>query len=118
MIIALVALSSVWSLWRRDVSPALKYAALTTGTLLASPYLLEYDLAWLALPMAWVAQQGLRTGWLHWEREVLVAAWLAPILCIALAKAYSIQLGAWVLLALLWMIVRRSNTPAYGAVAS
>ncbi len=110
-----IALLSVWSIWRRNQPSSLKYAALITATLLISPYLLEYDLAWLALPIAWMTQQGLQTGWRRWEREILVATWLAPLLCIALAKACSIQLGAGVLLALLWMIVRRSNEPGQGS---
>ncbi len=107
--VSLIALFSVAVIWRRPVSSPLKYSALITGTLMVSPYLLEYDLAWLALPMAWMANQGIRTGWLRWEREILVAAWLTPVFCIALAKVYSIQLGALVLLALLWTIVRRAN---------
>lgn len=113
-VVAMIALFSVGAIWDRPVSSPLKYSALITGTLLVSPYLLEYDLAWLALPIAWMANQGIRTGWLRWEREILIAAWLTPVFCIALAKVYSLQLGAGVLLALLWIIVRRASAESRG----
>jgi len=115
-VVAVIALFSVASIWRRNVAASLKYSALITGTLMVSPYLLEYDLAWLALPIAWMANQGIKKGWLRWEREILVAAWLTPVFCIALAKVYSLQLGAGVLLALLWIIVRRASAESRGKV--
>ncbi len=109
IVIAVMTFTSVWTLWRRNIPPTLKYAALVTGNLLMSPYLLEYDLVWLALPIAWLTQLGLKTGWLRWEREVLVTAWVTPILCIALSSVLHLQIGVGVLLALLWVIVRRAS---------
>jgi hypothetical protein len=43
----------VW-LWRRDVSFALKAAALSAGVLLATPYVYFYDLPLLAVPLAFL----------------------------------------------------------------
>ena len=79
-----------------------------TATFLVSPYLFDYDLAWLAFPIAWLALGGLRDGWLRGDREVLVAAWLLPLLMLPIVKAVPIQIGPWVLGALLLVIMRRA----------
>jgi arabinofuranan 3-O-arabinosyltransferase len=50
-------------LWRSPIAFDLKAAALATGALLATPYLFVYDLAALAVPMAYL----LRTGALRGE---------------------------------------------------
>jgi len=73
-----------------------------------SPYSFDYDLAWLAFPIAWLAQAGLREGWLRGEREVLVAAWVLPIIMAPLAMAVPLQIGPLVLVALLGAVVRRA----------
>ena len=81
-----------------------------TATFLISPYVFDYDLVWLAFPIAWLALIGLREGWLPGEREVLVAAWISPLLMAPLATAFSVQIGPFVLGALLWVMVRRAGT--------
>lgn len=108
-LVALVALVAVWRIWRNSGSVPLRSACLITATLLVSPYLLEYDLAWLALAIAWLVKLGLEDGWLRAEREVLVAIWLLPFSLFLIASVTSIQIGPWVLLTLLWMILRRSS---------
>ena len=77
-----------------------------TATLLVSPYLMEYDLAWLGFPIAWVVQTGLQSGWMRAEREVLLAAWLLPLFTVVLAWLLRIQMGPWVIAALLWVVMR------------
>jgi arabinofuranan 3-O-arabinosyltransferase len=54
-------------LWRSRVAFDLKAAALATGALLATPYLFVYDLAALAVPMAYLLRIGARTGALPGE---------------------------------------------------
>jgi hypothetical protein len=89
-----------------------------TATFLVSPYVYDYDLAWLAFPIAWLAVDGLRNGWLRGEREVLVAAWLFPVLMIPIAEAVKVQIGPIVLCSLLWMTYRRATkTSMTGATA-
>ena len=80
-----------------------------SATFLVSPYVFDYDLAWLAFPIAWLASAGLRNGWLRGEREVLVAAWLLPMLMAPIATAMSVQVGPLVICSLLWITVRRSK---------
>ncbi len=74
-----VAVSVLWA-WRPSVSIPLKGAILTTASLMATPYVLDYDLMLLALPIAWLAAEGVRAGFFRWEKAILVGAWLLPIL--------------------------------------
>ncbi len=105
--VALVAAAAVWNVWRSDADPALKASMLVSGTLLVSPYLLEYDLTWLALPAAWMTALARRRGWAAGERETLVMLWLLPVSCSLCAKWTSLQIGPWGLLLLLGMLWRK-----------
>lgn len=58
---------------------ALRSAAVALATLVCQPYLLGYDLVWLALPIAFLIVDGQQHGWLKYEVPVLVAVWLAPL---------------------------------------
>ncbi len=106
-LVALWAIGIVWKAWRADVSFSLKAATLMIASLLASPYIFEYDLVWLGFPIAWIAQAGIRSGWRPWEREVLVAAWILPLVVVVIAWISHVQIGPFVLMALLWQITRR-----------
>jgi alpha-1,2-mannosyltransferase len=105
LVAAAVATAVVW-LWRRRGEAALRHAALAAGTLLISPYLLDYDLALLGLAIAWFAVHALRRGWRRGEREMLVLAWLLPLFTIA-ARQLQFQFTPILLLALFLMILRR-----------
>ncbi|WP_297484178.1 glycosyltransferase family 87 protein [Ferrovum sp.] len=106
-LVAASAIMVMWKVWRNSPPWPLRGAALTTATLLVSPYLFDYDLVWLTLPIAWFAKSGFESGWLRGEREVLVAAWLLPLLAVLVAKVVPLQIGPWVLMMMLWMILRR-----------
>ena len=105
--VAAVAGGAVWYVWRRSTDWQLRSANLMTATFLVSPYLFDYDLAWLAFPIAWLALVGLRDGWLPGEREVLVLAWLLPLLMASIAIHLHLQIGPFVLGAMLWITLRR-----------
>jgi hypothetical protein len=105
--VAVVAAFMVWRLWRRCRDWPLRGAALMVATFLVNPYAVDYDLAWLAFPIAWLALDGLRHGWRCGDREILVAAWAVPIALAPIAATTSIQIGPFVLGALLWAIDRR-----------
>jgi hypothetical protein len=108
-VVAGLAIAATWLVWRSAASAALKNAALMCGTLLVTPYLFDYDLAWLGFPLAWLAMEGMRSGWRAGERNALVFAWLLPVLMSSLANLTGlIQLGPWVSAMLLWFITRRA----------
>jgi hypothetical protein len=106
-VVALAAVATVWVIWRRNPSWMLRSAALVAATFLITPYVFNYDLTWLALALAALVRLGSQEGWLSGEREVLVGVWLLPLLVIVVARFMPLQIGPFVLLLLLGMIVRR-----------
>ena len=104
---AVSAAIAVGWVWLRCRDFELRAAALLVGAMLTPPYLFDYDLAWLALFIAWYTRLALRLGWLKWEREMLVLAWLLPLLTLPAYGLIRVQLAPFVLLALLLMVLRR-----------
>jgi alpha-1,2-mannosyltransferase len=103
----LLAASLAW-LWHSEAAFELKAAALAAGSLLATPYVLDYDLVVLAVAIVFLARHGLKHGFRDFEISLLAAAWLAPLLSRAIAGATGIPLGLMVLLALYGFILRRA----------
>ncbi len=99
--IAVAALS-----WRRFCGDArASGAAVLAATALASPYLFNYDLAFLIVPTLWLVQQGLAGGFRDYEKLALVLLWLAPYATRAAALPTGINLmplASLALLALIW----------------
>ncbi len=106
---AAAAVLAVWYVWRRSSDWQLRGAALMTATFLVTPYVMDYDLAWLAFPIAWMALIGLRDGWLPGEREVLVACWILPLFVAPLATGFFVQVGPFPIAAMLWLTLRRAK---------
>jgi hypothetical protein len=89
----------------------MKNAVLVLGGLLATPFLLDYDLTLLALPVAWLAgEQGERA--LPWERTALVAAFFLPLCARPLAEFAGIPATPLVAAALLCLSLRRCGAAA------
>ncbi len=100
-------------IWRRTSELALRGSAFVLATLLISPHFFDYDLLWLALPLAWLGVRGLTAGWLRGERELLVLAWLLPLIGPALASATGLQLMPVVNLLLLLVVWRKLGDGAH-----
>jgi hypothetical protein len=103
----LLAASLAW-LWQCDAAFELKASALATGSLLATPYVLDYDLVVLAVAIAFFARHGQRHGFRAFEISLLAAAWMAPLLARGVAGSTGIPLGLITVLALYALIVRRA----------
>jgi alpha-1,2-mannosyltransferase len=99
--------AGAWWVWRKPVSLELKSAATVVGTLLITPYVLDYDLVLLAAPIAWFAMEGLKGGFLPWEKSILVLGWLLPMWSRWIGMLYSIPLGPVVLALTMLIIIRR-----------
>jgi hypothetical protein len=106
-VVAVAAIAAVCWVWRQSADWELRGAALMSATFLLSPYVFDYDLTWLAFPIAWLCVEGLRDGWLRGEREVLIAAWILPLMSTDIASAIRVQVGPLVVMALLWVVLRR-----------
>jgi hypothetical protein len=72
--------------WRRSVAIELQGAALVAAAMLVTPHLLHYDTVLLALPIAWLATDGLRSRFLPGDIVILVMRWLCPSLTLSLAR--------------------------------
>ena len=90
----LVAATLAW-LWHSDAAFELKAAALALGCLLATPYVLDYDLLVLAVAIGFFARHGLRHGFRDFEISMLAAAWIVPLLSRSIAGISYIPLGCW-----------------------
>lgn len=104
-----LAASIVW-LWRSQAAFELKAAALAIASLLATPYVLDYDLVVLAIAIAFFVRHGLTRGFHAYEISLLALAWAAPFLTRSIAGLSGIPLGLIVMLALYAMTLRRAST--------
>jgi hypothetical protein len=104
----------VWRAWRSQTAPfEAKAAVLCAGTLLVSPYLFTYDLTWAALALAFLAILGIRDGFFRGERDMLFAAWLAPLAFVPLYFLTGVQTGCAVLVLVVAAAMRRvTSSPA------
>ena len=93
--------------WARTQDEMAAGAMLLAGTALASPYLFSYDLAFLALPVFWLVADARRTGWLPWEKLIVVGLWLAPLATRAAALPLHVNLMPIAAAVLVWAIWRR-----------
>ena len=109
--VAVCAAATVLRLWTPAVPHGLKCAALVAATPLLTPYVLDYDLVILALPIAWLAADGLKRGFLPWEKLTLAAVWLLPLVARLAGLGLSLPLTPPLLMILLLVIYRRARSP-------
>ncbi|RQR46262.1 MULTISPECIES: glycosyltransferase family 87 protein [unclassified Burkholderia] len=107
--VGLLAIAAAVQVWRRTADIRLRGAALVIATLLTTPYLWHYELAWLGIAFFCVLAHGLDEGWLPGDQIVIVLAWLLPIFEIFNRITKLPQIGPVVLLAVLFVVVRRST---------
>jgi len=110
-----LAATIAW-LWRSDAAFELKASALATASLLATPYVLDYDLVVLAVAIAFFARHGFGRGFRDYEISLLAAAWIVPLLSRGIAGATGIPLGLIVMLALYSLTLRRALTDRENAM--
>lgn len=84
-------------------------ALVLAGAPLMTPFVLDYDLALLAFPLAWLAGQGLRHGFLPWEKFALLLVFALPAFARPLALDWGIPVAVPVL-ALFFAIACRRAT--------
>jgi len=119
-----LAASLVW-LWRSRASGDLKAAALAAGCLLATPYVLDYDLVVLAVAIAFFVRHALNQhrGFRDYEISVLAFVWIAPLIARSLAGAAGLPLGFLAMAAIYVLTLRRAvldgagQRPAEAALA-
>jgi hypothetical protein len=117
--VALAAALGVVLVFRRRADPVAATAALIAATLLASPFLLDYDLMLGAVPMAWLFSQGLKAGFRPWEKASLSLAFILPLIARLAAADLMLPLAPPVLAGLYLLILRRTlPAPAKASAAT
>jgi len=103
---AAAAAGLVW-LRRRAPNSGAEGPAMIVAALLASPFLLDYDLVILAAPLAWMLREGAAKGFLSWEKVLLLAAFVLPAVSRTIAADAKLPLAPFVMAALFVAVLRR-----------
>ena len=104
----LIAAALVW-LWRSRAAFALQAAALALGCILATPYSLDYDLMLLAPAISFLAVDGLQRGFGPYEKTVLAALWIVPLVARAVPQATYVPLAVPLILLAFVLLLRRTG---------
>jgi len=101
-------------LWRSQAAFAVQAAALAIAAILATPYSLDYDMMAFAPAIAFLAADGLGRGFAPYEKTMLAALWLLPLIARAVTQITFIPVGPIVMgaaFALLLGQARRNAAP-------
>jgi len=102
---SLGAAALTWIAWSRPYPISAKAGVLALCTVLATPYLFHYDLAFLLLAFLWLAQGA--PAMKGWERAVLIAFYLIPLLGWFIAWKWHVMLTFEVVMLGAWLAVRQ-----------
>ena len=116
-VVSLLAAGTVLWIWLKPGEFPVKAASLACGTLLITPYFVDYDLVLLALPIAWLSWDAMHSAFLPWEKSILFLVWLFPLFARVLSLLASLPLTPFLLALLMLAIVRRSAASSAGARA-
>jgi hypothetical protein len=111
MVVMAAVAAGVFYVWQGRISFAGKAATLVLGTLLFTPYAFSYDLALLALPLAWLGWEGYNAGWLPGEPALLCLGWVLPLAASVFALI-GYQVTPLILAALMILVVMRGKAQA------
>jgi alpha-1,2-mannosyltransferase len=109
--VAILAIAVAALVWRRAGVIELQATALVLGTMLVTPHLLDYDTVLLALPIAWLAADGLRSRFLPADVAILALLWFYPVFMLNLAQQ-GFPLTPVIIAAGLFLCARRGLYPA------
>lgn len=96
-------------LWFRGINEGTG-AATASGSLLITPYVLDYDLTILAISLAFLVRKGMKDGFLPWEKTLLVCIWTIPGMTRVMAMATGIPLGLIGMISIfIWSVYRATR---------
>jgi hypothetical protein len=113
--LALMLATSLAWLWHSEAAFELKASALATASLLATPYVLDYDLVVLAVSIAFLARHGFARGFRDYEISLLAFAWIVPLLSRSVAGLTGMPLGLIAMIALYVVTLRRAALERRGS---
>jgi Glycosyltransferase family 87 len=100
--------AAVGWLWRSPAAFSLKAAGLLISNALATPYSLDYDLMLLAPAIAYLARDGMARGFAPYEKTILAALWIVPLVARSVPQATLIPLAVPVMLLAFILLLRRA----------
>jgi hypothetical protein len=115
-IVTLSALAGCVWIWRSPAAHRLKSAALLTGVLLSSPYVLDYDLVAFGLALALFTAHGMERGFHPWEKTFLALAWFMPVATREIARLTYVPVGFLTLAAIFLLIIQRARAERSAAI--
>jgi len=104
-------LFGLFILWRAKAAPAaIRNAGVCAAVALATPYLMDYDMATVGLGAAFLYTESVRTGFRPYERSVIAFVWLAPWFSRPAAENLLFPVGPAATLLLAWLVLSRTLT--------
>jgi lipid-A-disaccharide synthase-like uncharacterized protein len=105
---AICAAIAVVALWRQRCPLGVKSAGLGVAAFLATPYAWGYDAVILVFAAAFLANEGVRTGFRSWEKMTELVLLTFPALSLISAKLLDLQLAPILLWLALAVVMRRA----------
>lgn len=111
LIFSLVVIFALIYVWKKTTDLALRGSILVLATLGLSPYMYDYELTWLAIPLALLFSRGKNLGWLPMEVSILMLVWLTPLISFILRLTYPNLISIYLITetALLFLIIKKTN---------
>ncbi|MCZ8316480.1 glycosyltransferase family 87 protein [Phreatobacter sp.] len=106
LVVAILALAA----WRR-ADHRLVAAMTATGALLATPYCLDYDMTILAVAVAFTAAHGVEKGFGPYEKTLLAAVWLLPLVARPGMMVTGVPIGVLVMALFFGVLAHRALGP-------
>ncbi|MBB2201571.1 glycosyltransferase family 87 protein [Gluconacetobacter tumulisoli] len=104
---AVIVLGFAWKIARRRPGAEAEGMLIIAAAPLCTPYVVDYDLVCLMIPIIWLAGRGNCTGWLPWERTILCIAYTTPLLFRTIAIDLHVPIAPMVTVLLFFAIGRR-----------
>jgi hypothetical protein len=110
VIVAILVISASLRLWRADADRRLKGAALCVGTLLSTPFALDYDLMILAPAILLIIAYMIEKPVIPFGATLVFVLWLMPLFVRGIAAAALLPLANWMLAGCFLMLVKQART--------
>lgn len=107
-VISVTAAVLVAVVWRRNLSLPIRAATLASATLVALPLILFYDLMLAGVAMVWLIRAVRESGVLPWEKLLLAAVFITPMLARGVGNAFHVPIATAAGFALLGLCAVRA----------
>ncbi|MFC6655339.1 glycosyltransferase family 87 protein [Roseibium salinum] len=104
---SIAALVSVFVAWRRSDALVVRAPVLVGGALLVTPFAMSYDMTLLIVPCAFLIREGLKNGFLPYEKVALFVVIALSASTSPMALWLGVPISPLLPLLILWMGLRR-----------